>query len=57
MLQYDLLIKEHYIRVYNKFQDKFLDTFGTKSSKNVPISFAVSVCPHVTTQELLNGFS
>jgi hypothetical protein len=23
----------------------------------VPISFAVSVCPHVTTQELLNGFS
>lgn len=31
--------------------------FGTKFCKNAIITFAISVCPHATSREPLNGFS
>jgi hypothetical protein len=34
-----------------------LDAFAIISCKNSPINFATSVCQHVTTRELRNGFS
>jgi hypothetical protein len=40
----------------NKIYLLALSVFTTKSYKNMPISFAMSICPHVRTWEWLNRF-